>query len=80
MLGMRSEQLGMLEADLWHPGDVGQDSDCGFLARHRDDLSRAANPAGSSTPDLGPPLVPPSMLEHAQMLTIPDKIEEVGPA
>ena len=59
MLGIRSAQLGLFEADHLYLKFVGEDSFYGFLARWRGKLFRDEDFADLYCPDNGRPSVPP---------------------
>ena len=71
MLGKRSAQLGMFEADLLYFGYVGEGTFCGFLARHRGQLFCDEDCAEFYSPHQGHPSVPPSLLANALLLRTP---------
>ena len=62
MLGERSSQRGLFEADHLYLGYVGVDTFYGFLARHRGELFRDEDFAEFYGPNWGRPSVPPSLL------------------
>ncbi len=68
MLGRRSDQLGLFEADQLYLGLVGRDSFYGLLATHRGELFRDEEFAKLYVADSGRPSVPPSMLAAALLL------------
>ena len=76
MLGKRSAQLGMFEADHLYVGFVGEDTFHGFLARHRGELFCDEDFAEFYSPDQGRPSVPPSLLANALLLQTHDKVSD----
>ena len=76
MLGMRSAQRGLFEADHLYLGFVGEDSFYGFLARQRGGLFRDEDFAEFYSPDTGRPSVPPSLLAIALLLHAHDKVSD----
>ena len=76
MLGERSPQRGLFEADHLYLGFVGKDTFYGFLADHRDELFRDEDFAECYSPDWGRPSVPPSMLATALLLQTHDKVSD----
>jgi transposase len=76
MLGERSPQRGLFEADHLYLGFVGEDSFYGFLARHRGELFRDEDFAGFYSPDWGRPSVPPSLLATALLLQSHDRVSD----
>jgi len=76
MLGKRSAQLGMFEADHLYLGFVGEDSFYGFLARHRGELFCDEDFAEFYSPDQGRPSVPPSLLANALLLQTYDRVSD----
>jgi hypothetical protein len=76
MLGERSAQRGMFEADHLYLGFVGEDTFYGFLASHRDELFRDADFAECYSPDWGRPSVPPSILATALVLQAHDGVSD----
>ena len=76
MLGKRSAQHGLFEADHLYLSFVGEDSFYGFLARHRGQLFRDEEFATFYCPDNGRPSVPPSMLATALLLQTYEKVSD----
>jgi transposase len=76
MLGKRSAQLGMFEADQVYLDHVGEDSFYGFLARHRGELFHDEDFAEFYSPDWGRPSVPPSLLATALLLQTHDRVSD----
>jgi transposase len=76
MLGKRSAQLGMFDADHLYLGYVGEGTFYGFLARHRGVLFRDEDFAEFYSPDQGRPSVPPSMLANALLLQAHDRVSD----
>jgi hypothetical protein len=68
MLGKRSAQRGMFEADHLHLGYVGKETFYGFLASQRDVLFRDEDYAEFYCPDNGRTSVAPSLLATALLL------------
>jgi len=68
MLGQRSAQKGLFEADTQHLEFVGRDGFYGFLASQRRALFRDEDFAGMYSAKLGRPSVPPSLLATALVL------------
>ncbi len=68
MLGLRSGQLGLFEADHLYFDQVGRDSFYGLLAAHRGELFRDEEFAKLYVADNGRPSVPPSLLATALLL------------
>ena len=68
MLGTRSAQQGMFEADRLYLRHVGKDSFYGFLVLNRHDLFRDEEFAAIYTAGNGRPSVPPSLLATALLL------------
>lgn len=68
MLGQRSAQKGLFEADTQHLAFVGRDGFYGFLASQRGALFRDEDFAGLYSAKLGRPSVPPSLLATALVL------------
>ena len=62
MLGRRSAQRGLFEADNLYLGFVGEGTLHGFLPCHRGKFSCDEDLAGFYSPDNGRPSVPPSLL------------------
>jgi transposase len=76
MLGERSPQRGLFEADHLYLGFVGEDTFYGFLARQRDRLFRDEDFAEFYSPDQGRPSVPPSLLATALLLQTHDRVSD----
>jgi transposase len=76
MLGERSAQRGLFEADHMYLGFVGEDTFYGFLAGHRGELFRDADFAKFYSPDKGRPSVPPSTLAIALLLQTYDRVSD----
>ena len=76
MLGTRSEQLGLFEADQLYLDHVGRDSFYGFLATHRQTLFRDEDFGMLYCRDNGRPSVPPSLLATALLLQTHDKASD----
>jgi len=76
MLGERSSQRGMFEADHLYLGFVGEGTFYGFLARHRGELFRDEEFAEFYSPDWGRPSVPPSLLATALLLQTHDRVSD----
>jgi len=68
MLGTRSAQKGLFEADTQHLEFIGRDSFYGFLASQRGQLFRDEDFAGLYSEKVGRPSVPPSLLATALVL------------
>jgi transposase len=76
MLGKRSVQRGLFEADNLYLDFVGEDTFYGFLARHRGELFRDEDFAEFYSPDWGRPSVPPSLLATALLLQTHDRVSD----
>jgi hypothetical protein len=76
MLGKRSPQRGLFEADTLLADFVGQRSFYGFLASQRDELFRDEDFAALYCRDNGRPSVPPSLLATALVLQTYDGISD----
>lgn len=76
MLGKRSHQRGLFEADNQYLDYVGRDSFYGFLASQRGQLFRDEEFAEFYCPDNGRPSVPPSLLATALLLQTHDRISD----
>src|SRR3990170_3273954 len=76
MLGKRSRQRGLFEADNQYLDFVGRDSFYGFLAHQRGHLFRDEDFAEFYCPDNGRPSVPPSLLANALLLQTHDKVSD----
>ena len=72
MLGQRSPQRGLFEADNLHLDAVGRQSFYGFLATHRGELFHDDDFAAFYATRLGRPSVPPSLLATALLLQTHD--------
>jgi transposase len=76
MLGERSPQRGLFEADHLYLGFVGEDTFYGFLARQRGGLFHDGDFAEFYSPDQGRPSVPPSLLATALLLQTHDRVSD----
>jgi len=76
MLGERSSQRGLFEADHMYLDHVGRHSFYGFLASMRGQLFRDEEFAGLYCPDNGRDSVPPSLLATALLLQTHDKVSD----
>src|SRR6266508_6433824 len=76
MLGKRSAQRGLFEADTMFAAFVGQRSFYGYLASQRDELFRDADFAALYCRDNGRPSVPPSLLAVALVLQTYDGVSD----
>jgi transposase len=76
MLGERSPQRGLFEADHLYLDFVGENTFYGFLARHRGDLFRDEEFSEFYHPDWGRPSVPPSLLATALLLQTHDRVSD----
>lgn len=76
MLGVRSAQYGLLEADHLYRDFVGRDTFYGFLASMRGRLFRDEEFAKLYCSDNGRDSVPPSMLATALLLQTHDKVSD----
>ncbi len=76
MLGERSEQRGLWEADRLYLDHVGRDTFYGLLASQRGRLFRDADFAEFYCPDNGRDSVPPSLLATALLLQSHDKVSD----
>ncbi len=76
MLGVRSSQLGLLEADHLYLDHVGRHSFYGFLASMRGQLFRDEEFAELYCPDNGRDSVPPSLVATALLLQAFDKVSD----
>ena len=76
MLGKRSPQRGMFEADHLYLPFVGEDTFYGFLARHRSELFRDEDFAMLYCLDNGRNSVPPSLLAVALLLQTHDRVSD----
>ena len=78
MLGERSDQRGLWEADRLYLDHVGRESFYGLLASMRGRLFRDADFAGFYCPDNGRDSVPPSLLATALLLQSHDKVSDAA--
>ena len=76
MLGVRSAQRGLLEADHLYLDYVGRGSFYGFLASLRGQLFRDEEFAELYCPDNGRDSVPPSLVATALLLQAYDKVSD----
>ena len=76
MLGERSDQRGLWEADRLYLDHVGKDTFYGLLASLRGRLFQDADFAGFYCPDNGRDSVPPSLLATALLLQSHDKVSD----
>jgi len=76
MLGLRSDQRGLFEADNLYLDHVGRHSFYGFLASMRWQLFQDEEFAGLYCPDNGRDSVPPSLLATALLLQTHDKVSD----
>ena len=76
MLGERSDQRGLWEADRLYLDHVGKDTFYSLLASLRGRLFRDADFAGFYCPDNGRDSVPPSLLATALLLQSHDKVSD----
>jgi len=76
MLGERSDQRGLFEADHMYLDHVGRHSFYGFLASMRGKLFRDEEFADLYCPDNGRNSVPPSLLAFALLLQTHDKVSD----
>lgn len=76
MLGKRSRQRGLFEADPPYLEFVGRDSFYGFLASQRDQLFRDEDFAEFYSSNNGRPSVPPSLLANALLLQTHDQVSD----
>ena len=76
MLGERSDQRGLWEADRLYLDHVGRESFYGLLASLRGRLFRDSDFAGFYCPDNGRDSVPPSLLATALLLQSHDKVSD----
>ncbi len=76
MLGERSDQRGLWEADRLYLDHVGKDTFYGLLASQRGRLFRDADFAEFYCPDNGRDSVPPSLLATALLLQSQDKVSD----
>lgn len=76
MLGKRSPQRGMFEADHLYLSFVGEDTIYGFLALHRNDLFKDEDFSMFYCPNNGRNSVPPSLLATALLLQAHDRVSD----
>ena len=76
MLGERSDQMGLWEADRLYLDHVGRDTFYGLLASLRGQLFRDSDFAGFYCADNGRDSVPPSLLATALLLQTHDKVSD----
>jgi hypothetical protein len=76
MLGKRSAQRGLFEADTLFADFVGQRTFCTYLASERDELFRDQDFAALYCRDNGRPSVPPSLLATALVLQAYDDVSD----
>ncbi len=76
MLGKRSDQLGLFEADNQYLNFVGEGSFYGFLTKQRGKMFRDEDFIEIYCPDNGRPSVPPSLLANALLLQTYDKVSD----
>ena len=76
MLGKRSPQRGLYEADRLYLDFVGEQTFYGFLARERDKLFEDEDFAGLYCRDNGRDSVPPSLLATALLLQAHDRVSD----
>ena len=76
MLGKRSDQRGLLEADHLYGAHVGRESFYGLLASMRGQLFRDEEFAKIYCPDNGRDSVPPSLLATVLLLQAYDKVSD----
>jgi hypothetical protein len=76
MLGKRSAQWGLFEADTLYADFVGRQNFYGFLASQRDELFRDEDFAGLYCQNNGRPSVPPSLLATALVLQAYDRVSD----
>src|SRR4051794_21117382 len=77
VLGKRSAQRGLFEADTRYGEFVGQRTFYGYLASQRDELFRDEDFAALYSRDRGRPSVPPSLLATALVLQTYDDVSDV---
>ena len=80
MLGERSDQRGLWEADRLYLDHVGKDTFYGLLASLRGQLFRDSDFAEFYCADNGRDSVPPSLLATALLLQTHDKVSDAGPS
>ena len=76
MIGKRSTQRGMFEADHLYLDLVGRDTFYGFLALHRDEIFRDEDFADLYCADNGRDSVPPSLLAIALLLQTYERVSD----
>ena len=76
MLGKRSAQRGLFEADTLYGEFVGQRTFYGYLASQRDELFRDEDFAALYSRERGRPSVPPSLLATALVLQTYDGVSD----
>ena len=76
MLGKRSAQRGLFEADTRYGEFVGQRTFYGYLASQRDELFRDDDFAALYSRHRGRPSVPPSLLATALVLQTYDDVSD----
>jgi hypothetical protein len=76
VLGKRSAQRGLFEADMRYGEFVGQRTFYGYLASQRDELFRDQDFAALYSSDRGRPSVPPSLLATALVLQTYDGVSD----
>src|SRR3990170_5552807 len=76
MLGTRSPQRGLYEADHLYLPFVGEDTFYGFLAQHRSELFHDGDFATLYCRDNGRNSVPPSLLAVALLLQAHDRVSD----
>lgn len=76
MLGKRSAQRGMFEADTQYRDFVGTNTFYAFLAGHRGEIFKDGTFAGLYAPKMGRPSVPPSLLATALVLQTYDGVSD----
>src|SRR3990172_8426866 len=76
MIGIRSAQRGLFEADYLYRDFVGPETFYGFLASQRGQLFRDADFAALYVLDNGRPSVPPSLLATALLLQTYDRVSD----
>src|SRR5260370_4655189 len=76
MLGQRSDQRGLFEADNLYLDFVGRETFYGFLAGQRGRLFRDDEFAALYVLDNGRPSVPPSLLAMALLLQTHDRVSD----
>src|SRR3972149_12002296 len=76
MLGIRSDQRGLFEADYLYRDFVGPDTFYGFLAGQRGQMFRDQDYAALYVLGNGRPSVPPSLLATALLLQTYDRVSD----